>query len=97
MLSRYRVIVLVVTSELYTATDVKVGSNTLDLYLKMGTTDLPVDRKSQMIASSARCDALIYEFQKQKKSDDPTFVKRSKVKTVRHLSGAMLWSLDQLE
>jgi hypothetical protein len=96
---RYRVIVLVVTSQLYTSTDVEVDSKTMDMYLNRGFTDLPVDFKTQMLAPNTRCEALIYEFLKRKMSDEPKLLGlgQSKVDAHSHLSGAMLWRLDQLQ
>jgi hypothetical protein len=95
---RYRVIGLIVTPVLFgDDSERETTAAELGTLLTTGVTDLPPRMKDQTVTSGTRCEAIVYEFRKKRQSDDPAFEGKVTIDPVRHLVGARLWELAQLQ
>ncbi|UCC72543.1 MAG: hypothetical protein JSV86_19625 [Gemmatimonadota bacterium] len=93
---RYRVIVLTVTSLPVVADTVQVSDTTARNWIQHGADHLPTALARVVVPSDARCNALIYEFERPDEDTPLAPVEESDLGAVEHLAGARLWDEDDL-
>jgi hypothetical protein len=93
---RYRVIVFVVTRAPVVTGDKPATKNEMELALKKGAGNLTGDYRVRP-ASGAHCEALIYEFFRASAASQPRLVGQSSITPVQHITGAGLWSPEDLK
>lgn len=93
---RYRVIAFVVTGLPVTAKAEAPSREAMERLLKSGAGDLSDDLRKTPLPPSGRAEALVYEFFRPSRDDDPAQVTSSKLSVTNHLVGAGLWRLEDL-
>jgi len=93
---RYRVIAFVVTGLPVTAKAEAPSREAMERLLKQGAGDLSDELRKTPLPASGRAEALVYEFFRPSRDDNPAQVIASKLSAANHLVGAGLWSLEDL-
>jgi hypothetical protein len=91
----YRVIVFLVTSVPFSATDSNVSRDDVARWLRQGAVDLDRTTFAIPVTSSTRCSALIYEFEKTTPTAVPVLLRPGAISAAGHVMGAGLRSLLQ--
>jgi hypothetical protein len=93
----YRVIVIAVTSATITETEHEPSPQEAEGWLHRGEKFLPAWLAKRPLAADSHCEALVYEFRRpQKHEDPPEFLPTSSLGAPKHLAGAGLWTRKDL-
>ena len=83
-LGRYRVIVVLITSQRFTADDVTVSKDDASRWLALGGNSLPTD-VAALQAAGAICTAMIYEFEKGASAAQVEMLRPGKIPAKTHV------------
>jgi hypothetical protein len=94
---RYRAIALLVTPRAVIAGEQPIDVKGIEKLLRAGAGELAEELRQVPLPAGGRCEALVYEFARRSADDPVEHITSSPLTVVQHLSGAGLWTAEELK